>query len=310
VVHPGTLPAARTAARLYPVSVFTALVLISFVMLLTPTGSLPSAGWRWWARGVVVATVVSPVVVMLAPGGGDPQEIALGGPVEFDAFSGVLLVANQAGFAISTLAVVVAAGSLAARFRRARGVEHQQLRWVAAAAVVAVLSGMAVLAGLAIGIPGAPALLGWIVGVCMAVVPVAIGVAILRYRLYDLDRIISRTLAYGLLTVLLGGSYASVVLGFGQLLGRASNLAVAGATLAVAALFGPARRRIQTAVDQRFNRRKYDAGRTLETFRARQRDEIDIDALSAELLTVVRQTTQPTVAVLWLRSMGRDGAQR
>jgi hypothetical protein len=117
----------------------------------------------------------------------------------------------------------------------------------------------------------------------------------------DLDRIISRTLAYGLLTVLLGGGYALVVLGLGQLLGQDSSLVVAGATLAVAALFQPARRRVQQAVDRRFNRRRYDAGRTIQAFSARLREEVDLDTLTAELLAVVEQTMQPTQASLWLR---------
>jgi hypothetical protein len=130
---------------------------------------------------------------------------------------------------------------------------------------------------------------------------VAVGAAILRYRLYDLDRIISRTLAYGLLTVLLGGAYAGMVLGLGQLVGRDSSLLVAGATLAVAAAFQPARRRIQAAVDRRFNRRRYDAARTIGGFNARLRQEIDLDGLTAELLAVVDQTMQPTRVSLWLR---------
>jgi hypothetical protein len=127
---------------------------------------------------------------------------------------------------------------------------------------------------------------------------VAIGAAILRYRLYDLDRIVSRTLAYGLL---LGGGYAGVVLGFGQLVGRNSSLVVAGATLALAAAFQPVRRRIQRAVDRRFDRRRYDTARTIAAFSARLRDELDVDTLSAELVAVVEQTMQPTQASLWLR---------
>jgi hypothetical protein len=139
-------------------------------------------------------------------------------------------------------------------------------------------------------------------GGCLALLPLATGAAILRFRLYDLDRIISRTLAYGLLTVLLGLGYATVVLGFGRLLGRDSSLVVAAGTLAVAAAFQPARRRVQRLVDRRFNRRRYDAARTVEGFATRLRDQVDLDALHTELLAVVDQTMQPTRASLWLRS--------
>jgi hypothetical protein len=141
----------------------------------------------------------------------------------------------------------------------------------------------------------------WTISTCLAVLPVALGAAILRYRLYDLDHIISRTLTYGLLTLLLGGGYAVVVLGLGQLLGRDSSLVVAGATLAVAGLFQPARRRVQGAVDRRFNRRRHDAARIIEGFGAHLRDQVDLDTLTADLLAVVDQTMQPTQASLWLR---------
>jgi hypothetical protein len=138
-------------------------------------------------------------------------------------------------------------------------------------------------------------------GVSVALLPLATGAAILRYRLYDLDRIISRTLAWGLLTVLLGGGYALVVLGLGQLLGRDSSLVVAGATLAVAAVFQPARRRIQQAVDRRFNRRRHDAAETIQAFSTHLRDQLDLDSLTVELLAVADQTRQPTQVSLWLR---------
>jgi hypothetical protein len=135
----------------------------------------------------------------------------------------------------------------------------------------------------------------------LAVLEVGVGAAVLRYRLYDLDRIISRTLAYGLLTLVLGGGYALVVLGLGQLLGRDNGLVVAAATLTVAAAFRPARRHLQAAVDRRFNRRRYDAAQTIQAFSARLRQQVDLDTLTTELLAVVDQTMQPTQASLWLR---------
>jgi hypothetical protein len=153
---------------------------------------------------------------------------------------------------------------------------------------------------------GSDAVVTWAAGILVAILPLATGAAILRYRLYDLDRIISRTVAYGLLAVLLGGGYAVLVLGLGQLLGWRSSLVVAGATRVVAALFQPARRRVQSLVDRRFNRRRYDAARTVEAFSARLRHELDLTTLTGELLAVVHQTIQPTQASLWLRPPRRS----
>ena len=161
---------------------------------------------------------------------------------------------------------------------------------------------------LTMGEPGT-ILLDVALGVCAAL-PLATGAAILRYRLYDVDRIISRTLAYGLLTVLLGGAYAGVVLGLGRLLPQDSSLVVAAATLAVAGAFQPARRRIQQVVDRRFNRRRYDAARTITAFSARLREEVDLDTLTGELLAVVEETMQPTQASLWLRPHLPSGTAR
>jgi hypothetical protein len=211
----------------------------------------------------------------------------------------VLLVVNQLALAFTTLAVVVGGGSLVVRFRRARGVERLRLRWVAWAAGLAVLGAVVALGGLAVG---ATAVVTWTISTCLAVLPLALGAAVLRYRLYDLDHILSRTLTYGLLTLLLGGGYAVVVLGLGQLLGRDSSLVVAGATLAVAGVFQPARRRVQQVVDRRFNRRRHDTAQTIAAFSARLHQQIDLDTLSNELLAVVDQAMQPTRASLWLRS--------
>jgi hypothetical protein len=238
------------------------------------------------------------VLVTLAPGLVDPSVQVHGGPFEFGGLSGVLLVAHQLALVYTTLAVAVCAGSLVARFRRARGVERQQLRWVALAAALLVVAAGVALVGLALD---ATEVVTWAISAWVAGLPLAIGAAVLRYRLYDLDRIISRTLAWGLLTLLLGGGYAAVVLGLGQLLGQDSSLVVAAATLAVAGLFQPARRRIQAVVDRRFNRRRHDAAQTIQAFSDRLRQQVDLDELTAELLAVVDQTMQPTQASLWLR---------
>jgi hypothetical protein len=300
LARPGALPSAHGVARYYPTTVPTALALLSLVLLLTPTGSLPSPRWRWWAWVTAATPVVLVPVVPLAPGRFEPRLLIGSSPFSDRALGGVLLVANQVALAVTTLAVVVAAGSLVVRFRRARGIERQQLRWVALAAALTLLAALVVLAATAVGIP---VLVDWAAAVCVVVLPVATGAAILRYRLYDLDRIISRMLAYSLLTVLLGGSYAGVVLGLGQLLGRDSPLVVAGATLAVAAAFQPARRHIQQTVDRRFNRRRHDAAHTIAAFSGRLRQQVDLDTLTAELLGVVEQTMQPASVSLWLRPL-------
>ena len=240
------------------------------------------------------------VTLAAAPGSMDPQYQVVGGPFDFRGLGGGLLVANQLAVIDTNLVVVVGAGSLVVRFRRARGVERQQLRWVAWAAALVVWAAVVALGGVAVGLP---AVVTWALAT-LAVVPVAIGAAILRYRLYDLDRIISRTLSYGLLTLLLGGGYAAVILGLGRLLGRDSSLAVAAAPLSAAAVFQPVRRRIQQAVDRRFNRRRHDAAQTIAAFSARLHQQVDLDTLSAELLAVVNQTMQPTQVSLWLRPSG------
>jgi hypothetical protein len=301
----GTLPATRYVALYFPASAGGGLLLLGFVLLLTPTGKLPSPGWRWWASAMVAVPLLLVVGVTLAPGPVDPSVQVVGGPFEFHGLGGGLLVVNQLALAFTTLAVAVCAGSLVVRFRRARGVERQQLRWVAVAAALLVVAAGVALVGLALG---ATEVVTWALSAWVAGLPVAIGAAVLRYRLYDLDRIISRTLAYGLLTLLLGGGYAAMVLGLGQLLGRDSSLVVAAATLAVAGVFQPARRRIQQAVDRRFNRRRHDAAQTIAAFSARLRDQVDLDTLTAEVLGVVDQTMQPTRASLWLRPQALSNA--
>jgi hypothetical protein len=181
---------------------------------------------------------------------------------------------------------------------------RQQLKWLASGAFVSgtlalvvwflpqLLFGNGLLPEAWLGFSGLPLLAG-------------LTVAVLRYRLFDVDRIISRTVAYGLLTLLLGGGYAAVVLGLGRLLPQGSSLGVAAATLAVAAVFQPARRRIQRVVDRRFNRRHHDTTQTVAAFSARLRDQVDLDTLSAELLAVAEQTMQPTQVSLWLRPQPR-----
>jgi hypothetical protein len=297
LARPGSLPGARYLAGF---AYSTALIWVScagFVLLLTPTGSLPSPRWRWWARLAAAAPVVMLLGSVVQPDPLAPDYY--GNPLAVPALARVLVVPAVAGVVVVPVSLLVGAGSLVVRFRRARGTERLQLRWLAYAAALA--AGLLLVALVAGFLPANDNVTFASLCLGVALLPLGTGAAILRYRLYDIDRIISRTLAYGLLTVLLGGGYAAVVLGLGQLLGRDSSLVVAGATLALAAVFQPARHRIQALVDRRFNRRRYDAAHTIAAFSARLRDEVDLDTLTVELLAVVEQTMQPTQAWLWLR---------
>jgi len=215
----------------------------------------------------------------------------------------------MAGVAAPVLALAALA-SVVVRFRSARGEERQQLKWFTfvVAAELVLLPGLGSVAeqvapevGVLVVFPAS-----------ISLIPLAIGLAVLRYRLYDIDRIINRTLVYGLLTVLLGATYTVSVFGLGQLLSPAtgeSALAVAASTLVVAALFQPARRRVQAAVDRRFNRRRYNAATSIQAFSSRLRDQIDLDTLSTELLAVVDQTMEPTRVSLWLRPSPHDSSR-
>ncbi|HYY78641.1 MAG TPA: hypothetical protein VFD04_05570, partial [Actinomycetes bacterium] len=309
LARPGALPGARYAAVYTEATLAAMLTCVGFVLLLTPTGSLPSPSprWRWWARLAAAAPVVFLLGVTLTPRPLDPQYQSVDNPLAVHALGDAPMTANQAALGVTVAAVLAAAGSLVVRFRRSSGTERQQLRWVALAAAMAALAALTVPVDLG---TGSLVVFEWAVGLCATVLPLAIGAAILRYRLYDLDRIISRTVSYGLLTVLLGGVYAGVVLGLGQLVGRDRSLVVAAATLTLAAAFQPARRRVQELVDRRFDRRRYDAARTIESFSARLRQQVDLDALTAELLAVVDQTMQPVQVSLWLRPPGDPGPHR
>jgi hypothetical protein len=298
LVSPGAVPA---VAHLRPLGDTFALwpACLGFILLLTPTGTLPSRRWRWWA-GIAVAAPLcwQAAVVFGVPTVEFPPFYSFPNPYFVPALAAPAMAVALPALVLTLLSVVVGGASLVVRFRRARGEERLQLRWVASAAVVAAAAIPVTMAGILIesaAVVGV-ALLGSALVLCLA-----IAAAILRYRLYDLDRIVSRTLSYGLLSVLLGLGYAAVVLGLGRLLGRDSSLAVAAATLTVAATFQPARRRVQALVDRRFNRRRHDAAQTIADFAARLRGQVDLDTLTGELLTVVDHTMQPTTASLWLR---------
>jgi hypothetical protein len=278
-----------------------------FGFLLFPDGRLPSPRWRWVARGSAAAVALFVVASMTAAGPiAQPEgyENPIGIP-------GMREVADVMTFVFVAL-VVVALASLVARYRRSRGDERRQLQ-VVAWAVCVVLAVMALFELLDLVTGGRASGGADVVRYCVWVsvfllIPVSVAVAILRYRLYDFDRVVSKTLVYALLSLLLGAAYAGLVLAgqavFSSFAGG-GDLAIAVSTLVVAALFLPLRARVQRLVDRRFFRRRYDAQQTLAAFGARLREQIELDGLRADLTGVVRETMQPVHLSIWLRRVQR-----
>jgi hypothetical protein len=310
-VAPGRLPWVRQAAWVGNWVWVPAFACVALILLLFPDGRLPSPRWRPVAWTIGVAGGLTLIGAACHPGPLDVVSSVKDAEVTARLTNplGVAVLGQLVGLFLGVLLVgaAVGAAALLLRFRRSRGIERLQLKWVAYAAVLFGIQRVGLvlgrLAGLVpdTGLPWLEVVNNFTFGFFL----VAIAVAVLRYRLYDIDRLINRTLVYGVLTALLGGVYAGVVLVLGQVFGGVADnppsWAVAGATLAVAALFQPARHRIQDLVDRRFNRRKYDAARIVEAFSVRLRDQVDLDTLSAELLRVVDQTMQPSTVSLWLR---------
>jgi hypothetical protein len=273
-------------------------------LLLLPDGRLRSPRWRLVVVAAVAATTVEIVAACLDPAPTTQTLEPLAKPFALHGWPGtVATVASWTGFGIMFACVPAAALCAVLRFRAARGVERQQLRWVAFGAAASVVGPLLALGLAALGVLPSADAFSWPL---LLSVPLAIAVAVLRYRLWDLDRLISRTLTYTLVTALLLIPYLLILPAAGRLAQGAGSLAVAAATLIAAAAFSPLRRRVQALVDRRFNRRRYDAARTVDAFATRLRDQVDLDALHAELLGVVSQTMQPTRASLWLRAPAAD----
>jgi hypothetical protein len=316
VVEPGALPWAEEAAWVGNWIWLVALSPLGFFLLLFPDGHPPSP--RWWPVAWVQGTALVGWFVSqaFAPGPminagyesvDNPYGIeALGGVFRgVGAVSGLLLLATVLA---SILSIIV-------RFRRSRGDERRQIEWVAYAAALVALVLLVQLAAEA-ALPETDALveiLNLSLAIALTGVPIAAGVAILKYRLYEIDAIIYRTLVYGALTILLVAIYfGGVVLSqyaFRGLTGQGSDLAVVVSTLAIAALFNPLRRRIQALVDRRFYRRKYDAAKTLQDFGARLRDEVELRVLQDDLISVVEETLQPAHVSLWIRPPSETGEE-
>jgi hypothetical protein len=317
--HPGSLPAPKLVGAFAEWAFVPTLFGVCFALLVFPTGGLPSPRWRPVAvlgtvlAGVVLAgLVVTPRPVALpAPGG---TSLTFPNPLGIESLKPFRSLFSLAGASagLSVVSVLLFGAvfvALLVRYRSGDPVRRQQIKWLVFLAVVAMLCQLVgALSTAGCGCDQTPLSLvtGLATGLIAVIgIPAAITIAILRYRLYEIDRIINRALVYGLLTAILAGVYVGLAVGLGSLAGSNTNsLVIAGSTLVVAALFQPARRRIQAIIDRRFYRRKYDAQRTLEQFSARLRDQVDLDELHSHLLAVVDETVRPASMSLWLREAG------
>jgi hypothetical protein len=287
----------------------------TYLLLLFPDGALPSRRWRplAWLCGAVL--VSESVVSMLSPGplehlGGVQNPFGLEGAPHWVFTVGIAILL------LLPLCMLASALSLVMRYRRSGDEQREQIKWIATSALTVVVVYMVTLVLSLLSwtdwfVEGNPRwliLLQYAAGTSLTAIPIAVGFAVLKYRLYEIDILINRALVYGSLTVVLAASYevAIVVLqeAFRALTGRGSTLAIVASTLAIAALFHPARRRIQGWIDRRFYRRKYDAAKTLEAFSARLREETELGTLSEHLIGVVSETMQPAHVSLWLRPEG------
>jgi hypothetical protein len=302
--NPGTLPGGQLVALLVVPGLAVGVTALPFMLLLFPDGRLPSPRWRLLGWAAVICGGLILVVLGTSPGPLIQGLPASENPIGVPALGSVNV---ESLFGVQLLVLLLSGISLFVRFHRARGEERQQLKWIGYGATLLGLS-------FAVEEVGTPTINALVDLVAVATFCGTVLVAMFKYRLYDIDRLINRTLVYGMLTAILGLVYAGAVLVLGEVFGGVTgnppSWVVAGATLAVAALFQPARRRIQQAVDRRFNRRKYNAEKTIEAFSARLRDEVDLSTLSAELLAVVDRTMQPTSASLWLRPSAPGNAGR
>jgi hypothetical protein len=299
VEEPGSLPGGYVAGWFYLWAWFPAIALIAFVPLLFPDGRVPGRRWRVVLWGLIALLVVMTVGTWFVPGpmNGEDEPAWPDNPLGIEAVDDLYNATNNVPTIAFLVLLVASLASMVVRFRRSRGDERQQLKWMLFAVLVLALSvGITEAFGVDTG--------DLVFAVTIALFPAALGVAMLKYRLYDVDVVIRKTLVYGALSAVLAVTYVGVVVGAQAALDPVtggSDLAIAVSTLVVAALFLPVRTRIQRVVDRRFYRRRYDAQRTLEAFGARLREEVDLETLSMELRRVAIETMQPSRVGVWVR---------
>ena len=301
------LPAVEEAAWAFAWSSDPLLYALALLLLLFPNGRFLSRRWRLVGWGAVALALVWAIALAFDPGPLYNFD-TVSNPFGVDAAGGVLEAVAAVGSAGGPVLLAAAALSVVLRYRRGRATERQQIKWLAAAAgfgVLMVVSFNALMLVMDTDHGAGEVMTSVLAFLAIAPLPVAAGFAILKHRLYDIDVVIHRTVVYGALSVTLAGAYLGSVLLLQLLLNPESDFAIAGSTLAVAALVRPARRRIQELVDRRFYRRRFDAAKTLESFGARLRDEVALDSLSGELRGVVQETMQPAHVSLWLREAAR-----
>ena len=312
-MNPGSLPGGIAAAWIGELFGSLLLAPLTVSLLLFPSGMLPSRRWRPAVWMIGVAAVLTALSAALNPTLSAGLIKQVPNPLTVRGLDPLVAVANEAGTLVSVLTVLAAVVSVFLRWRRTGGVERQQLKWLAyIASVGAVTAGLAIASGMIYGPSYQTVLLASLAIASATIgVPVAVGLAILRYRLYDVDTVINRTLVYAPLTVSLAVVYIGTVILlqylFRSLTGGSSQLAVVASTLAIAALFNPMRKRIQSFIDRRFYRRKYNAAKVLENFSVRLRDEVELDQLGDDLLSVIHETLQPAHVSLWLRPSAGKG---
>jgi len=304
----GSLPLGAVAVLLQPISNLMLIALFIFAFLLFPDGVWPSGSLRWvtwtltvigvvWvagALGIAVGAIVEHNIHVDAGGNLLAFKKPRGVWAWYNAFQGLALLAYLASLVLWAIQQIP-------KYRHSTGDRRLQLKWLYGGAMTTVLLVCGAFAGFASNAGGGPPIFGYMLFVGLAALPISMGVAVLRYRLYEIDRLISRTLSYAVVTGLVVGVYVGIVTLTTKALGFSSPVAVAASTLAAVALFNPLRVRVQRVVDHRFNRARYDAEATVASFTARLRDAVDLETVQTELLEVVNRAVQPAHASVWIK---------